>query len=228
MHAEPDSVHTRLDAWRRQGADRVDPSRFALMVVLAQRAARHSGLVRQRLDARLQELVDAYAGLLTSPPGRKPSRDAGESPLKQLLERFAHAPRLDANPMAGPVAQASETAGQEPAAGAAPMPVLEEFQQLWSRIRIDSLLRQCLDSLSEDAGPLHSSVLTYRAMALMRDVSPGYLQHFIAYADVLTWDVLTWMEQLGGGAAPGHDADGARRPARAGGARRKTPPADQP
>ena len=67
------------------------------------------------------------------------------------------------------------------------MPALDEFQQLWSRIRIDSLLRQCLDSLPEDAGPLHSSVLTYRAMALMQELSPEYLQHFIAYVDVLTW-----------------------------------------
>ena len=67
------------------------------------------------------------------------------------------------------------------------MPALDEFQQLWSRIRIDSLLRQCLASLPEDAGPLHSSVLTYRAMALMQELSPEYLQHFIAYVDVLTW-----------------------------------------
>ena len=73
------------------------------------------------------------------------------------------------------------------------MPLLDEFQQLWSRIRIDSLLRQCLDSLPEDAGPLHSSVLSYRAMALMGEVCPDYLQHFVAYTDVLTW-----LEQLDG------------------------------
>ena len=88
-----------------------------------------------------------------------------------------------------------------------------------TRIRIDGLLRHCLDGLPEDAGPLHSSVLTYRAMALMREVCPDYLQHFVAYTDALSW-----LEQLGGSAATGGDADGAatpRRPARTGGRRKK-------
>lgn len=217
MRAEPADVRTRLAAWRRQGADRIDPPRFALMAALAHRAARHDGAVRQRLEARLQELAEAYAGLLVDRPGTKPLPAAGGSPLKRLLEQFADAPRLAAAPPRAPVAQAAEAGGLA-AADAAAMPVLDEFQQLWSRIRIDSLLRQCLDSLSEDAGPLHSSVLTYRAMMLMRDISPGYLQHFIAYTDVLTW-----MEQLGGGA--GRDADasgGTRKPARGGARRKKT------
>ncbi len=99
------------------------------------------------------------------------------------------------------------------------MPVLDEFQQLWTRIRIDGLLRHCLDDLPEDAGPLHSSVLTYRAMALMREVCPDYLQHFVAYTDALSW-----LEQLGGSTASGGDADGAaaaRRPTRS--QRRKKP-----
>ncbi|MEW9622838.1 DUF2894 domain-containing protein [Rhodanobacter geophilus] len=219
MRAEPGDAHARLDAWRRQGADRVDPLRFAWMAALAQRAARHDGAVRRRLDRRLQELADAYAALLADPPAAKPPRGADESPLRQLLAQFGSAPRRDAAPQPASVAQAGEPGGQAPAIDTAPMPVLDEFRQLWSRIRIDSLLRQCLDSLSADAGPLHSSVLTYRAMALMREVSPGYLQHFVAYADVLTW-----MEPLGGGAAGGGDADGAagaRKPAHAGGGRRK-------
>jgi len=96
---------------------------------------------------------------------------------------------------------------------------LDEFQQLWTRIRIDGLLRHCLDGLPEDAGPLHSSVLTYRAMALMREVCPDYLQHFVAYTDALSW-----LEQLGGGTAGGNDGDGAaaaRRPTRS--QRRKKP-----
>jgi hypothetical protein len=220
MHTESGDARARLDAWRRQGADRVDPLRFALMAALAHRAARHDGAVRQRLDARLQELAEDYAVLLADPPEAKPpsAYSVDESPLRQLLAQFAGAPRLDAVPQTTSAVQASEGGEQTPA-DTTPMPVLDEFQQLWSRIRIDSLLRQCLDSLSEDAGPLHSSVLTYRAMVLMREVSLGYLQHFVAYTDVLTW-----MEQLGGGAVAGGDADGAvgvRKAARAGGGRRK-------
>lgn len=218
MPAETASLHARLDAWRAQGADRVDASRFALMVALAQRALQHDGPVRQHLHARLQELADTYADLLADPPTATSTRGTDESPLRQLLEQFANAPRLGASPHPVATAQAGATRAPTPAAELTPMPLLDEFQQLWSRIRIDSLLRQCLDGLPEDAGPLHSSVLSYRAMALMREISPGYLQHFIAYADALTW-----LEQLVASA----DANGptsTRKPARSGGPRRRKLP----
>jgi len=213
MRADGTDVYARLEAWRRQGVDRIDPLRFALMTALAQRAARHDGAVRQRLDARLRELADAYAALPARTPVEASPRGVGDSPLKHLLEQFGNGPRMDVS-LPSPVTEAGGEAGEStPAADiAAPMPVLDEFQQLWTRIRIDGLLRQCLDGLPEDAGPLHSSVLTYRAMALMREVCPDYLQHFVAYTDALTW-----LEQLGGGAAAGNDAEGAvaaRKPTR--------------
>lgn len=226
MRAEPAGVHAQLDAWRRQGADRVDPLRFAMMSALAQRALRHDGAVRERLDARLQALADDYAGLLAAPPAAQPPRGTAGSPLQPLLAALADAPRWDA---VMPVATARPTGDTTPPSApddAESMPVLDEFRQLWSRIRIDRLLRECLDALPEDAGPLHSRVLTGRAMAQMREVSPAYLQHFIAYVDVLTW-----MERLHGGSDT-DDVAGPRKPARAGGGRRKKPPAnslpDQP
>lgn len=70
-------------------------------------------------------------------------------------------------------------------------PTLDEFQELWGRIRTNSQLRQSLATAPEGAGPLHSSTLLHRAMTLMRNASPGYLEHFIAYVDALSW-----MEQL--------------------------------
>jgi hypothetical protein len=54
-------VRERLDAWRRQNADRVSPLQFHLIEVLQRRAASHDGATRQRLDARLSALVEAYA-----------------------------------------------------------------------------------------------------------------------------------------------------------------------
>ena len=55
------AVHQRLDAWRAQGADRVDPVRFALIESLARRAGAHEGLARRLLDERLSGLVEDYA-----------------------------------------------------------------------------------------------------------------------------------------------------------------------
>ena len=219
MPAETTSIHARLDAWRAQGADRLDPPRFALMDALAQRAMQHDGLVRQHLDARLQALADAYATLLIAAPEATSPRRADASPLRFLLEQLANAPRLDARPQSASTPRPSESSEPTPAAEPSAMPLLDEFQQLWSRIRIDSLLRQCLDGLPEDAGPLHSTVLTYRAMALMREVCPDYLQHFVAYADVLTW-----LEQLGG-STDDADATSTRKPVRGNTPRRKKPAA---
>ncbi|WP_433853060.1 DUF2894 domain-containing protein [Stenotrophomonas nitritireducens] len=213
MPADGADVHARLEAWRRQGAERIDPVRFALMTALAQRAARYGGAVRQRLDARLQVLADAYAALPARTPVEASPRGVGDGPLKQLLEQLGNGPRPDASMPAAIPLPVGESGERTPAADiAAPMPVLDEFQQLWTRIRIDGLLRQCLDGLPEDAGPLHSSVLTYRAMALMREVCPDYLQHFVAYTDALSW-----LEQLCGSTDSGNDTEPtavARKPAR--------------
>lgn len=185
MPADPATL-AQLQAWRESDADRVDPARFELIAALAQRAQRYTGSAREQLDARLSQLMGAYAQLVAVEAPLPVAGGAVESPLQSLLLQ------LTADPLQYqlPLATSSQAAGDADSADsneAALMPALDEFQQLWSRIRIDSLLRQCLDSLPEDAGPLHSSVLTYRAMALMQEISPEYLQHFIAYVDVLTW-----------------------------------------
>lgn len=214
MRSNAATPQARLNAWREAGADRVDPLRFGLMRALADRAERHDGLVRQQLDARLAALADAYAEVVAN---RAPAVSAithSASPLSALLAHLNEVPLQYPLPLHASNAGVAQDRDVTDTNDAALMPALDEFQQLWSRIRIESLLRQCLDSLPEDAGPLHSSVLTYRAMALMQDISPDYLQHFIAYVDVLTW-----MDQLGGGEG-GNTATG-RAPAKRKSAPRK-------
>lgn len=176
----------QLQAWRESGADRFDPPRFELIAALAQRAQRYSGSAREHLDVRLSKLIDAYAQLVAGAELVSAASSASESPLQALLQQLAADPLQYQLPLRA-ASITSDGIESADVSDTALMPALDEFQQLWSRIRIDSLLRQCLDSLPEDAGPLHSSVLTYRAMALMQEVSPEYLQHFIAYVDALTW-----------------------------------------
>lgn len=176
----------QLQAWRDSGADRCDPPRFELIAALAQRAQRYAGSARAQLDARLLQLTDAYAQRVAVEVAKPAANASVGSPLQSLLQQLEADPLQYQLPLRtdnAVVADHDSGDGNDTAL----MPALDEFQQLWSRIRIDSLLRQCLDSLPEDAGPLHSSVLTYRAMALMQELSPEYLQHFIAYVDVLTW-----------------------------------------
>ncbi|WP_449465298.1 DUF2894 domain-containing protein [Stenotrophomonas humi] len=194
MRSKAATPHSRLDAWCETGADRIDPLRFSLMRALADRAERHDGLVRQRLDARLAVLADAYADMVAKRAPVTSQIAASPSPLSALLQQLNAVPLQYPLPLHAADTGVAQEGDSNASSDTTLMPALDEFQQLWSRIRIESLLRQCLDSLPEDAGPLHSSVLTYRAMALMQDISPDYLQHFVAYVDVLTW-----MDQLSDG-----------------------------
>jgi hypothetical protein len=76
------------------------------------------------------------------------------------------------------------------------LPALGEFQKIWSRVRTESQLRQSFQDTPENAGPLNSSALVHRSMTLMREISPGYLRHFLSYIDDLSW-----LERLGEGKA---------------------------
>jgi len=172
----------RLDAWREQGADRFDPVRFHRMEALERRAASHDGEVRDWLDARLAALLAGYAGLVERKAAQQPvAAGAGEArPLAKLVDGFAN--------RNGKLADFAE------------LPLLGDFRQLWSRLRTESQLRQSLQPAPSNAGPLNSSALAHRSIALMRELSPGYLQHFLGYVDALSW-----MEQIRAGASAGKE-----------------------
>ncbi|MGN6479758.1 DUF2894 domain-containing protein [Luteibacter sp.] len=85
---------------------------------------------------------------------------------------------------------------------------LARVRKLWDSVRARSQLQQAELHMPEmeSTGPLNSAALVHRAMELMRELSPGYLQHFLSYVDDLTW-----MERLTVAAAPA--AKEAPRPA---------------
>ena len=77
------------------------------------------------------------------------------------------------------------------------LPALDYFREVWSKVRTEKQMRQSLEQVPGNAGPLNSSSLVHRALSLMREVSPGYLKQFLSYVDALSW-----MEQMNGGDAP--------------------------
>lgn len=200
-----------LDAWRARGADRLNPVRFRFIEALARRAAAYSGDARHILDGRLAKLLEAYAGDLesadckdsknsnvgnvgnvggTASPGAPP-----RGPLAGLVNYIAiRAPSDRGAPAA--------IAGVPRRASLPDMEVLDYFRETWSRVSTDRRLRQSLQQVPDNAGPLNSSRLVHRSLSLMRDLSPEYLHQFLSYVDALSW-----MEQMnGGGAMAGKDA----------------------
>ncbi len=209
-------THARaiLDAWREQNADRLDPLRFHFIEALERRAAAHAGEARRVLDDRLSALLDAYAAdleLAASHAGKAASAITPDTParsaLGELLDRLAnHAATRGGEPAA------SDTAPQP-----ATLPTLEalgEFQKIWSEVRTESQVRESLEQVPANAGPLNSGSLVHRALTLMRELSPGYLRQFLSYVDALSW-----MEQMSHSTvtptSDGHGATGTRKRARA-------------
>jgi hypothetical protein len=190
-HCPIDAAAT-LAAWRERGAHRRDPVRFRLIEAMARRAAGHQGEARRLLDARLAVLIDAYGRALDEAPA--PAADAAppaRSGLAELLEHIArHAPAPDVAAPGGGMPLA--------APGSAPeLKGVRFFNRTWTRLRAERRITQSLARVPENAGPLNSHQLVHRALVLMHELSPDYLNRFMAHVDGLLW-----LEQLHGIAAP--------------------------
>ena len=219
--APADQPHPLLAQARAQDLPTRDPVRWRRIDALAQRAAQHSGATRQLLDARLQALMDeaaAAAAPATAAPsgsaaGNAPAPDT-EAPTPTLSMLLA---RLQAGGLgAGAGSAASE--GDERAAATSPtapiaagtgrpprdLNIVQQHRSAWTQLRAEQRVAQSQTALPDQAGPLNSQLLLHRALTLMRETSPGYLQHLMGQAEALMW-----LEQAL--AAPSADAKTASR-----------------
>ncbi|WP_341248766.1 DUF2894 domain-containing protein [Cupriavidus pauculus] len=189
MHS--DDLHATIAAWRDSGADRADPVRFCFIAAIARRAARYDGEAGRLLEARLTRLVADYREVLARAPCDAPARTASAQPagaiaalaaLSHSLARPAHAGETPARHTAGaaPLATAQRGYPAEPE-------LVDYFRETWARVSVERQLRQSQQGVPENAGPLNTNHLVHRALSLMREVSPGYLEQFLSYVDALSW-----------------------------------------
>jgi hypothetical protein len=202
-----------LDAWRDGGADRVDPVRFRFLQAMARRAAVLDGPARQLLDEKLAGHLNAYAQLLdaetganadaepTAEPNTPPSAESDDDAPSALAGLLAYLADPGATPAPGENAADCAPTWNRDALGlrdAYPdVQMLEYFRAVWSRVSADRQVRQSQQQVHKNAGPLNSNQLVHRALSLMRELSPGYLQQFLSYTDALMW-----MEQIHAATAP--------------------------
>ncbi|MBR8069217.1 DUF2894 domain-containing protein [Burkholderia cenocepacia] len=193
-------VRTMLDAWREQGADRLDPVGFHRIDALERRAAVLDGAARALLDARLATLIDGFA--------KRVARDDDAEATRETVQAATGAPARGA--LAALVEGLARDA-QADRRGLDPE-LVDYFRTMWSKVRTEQQYRQSLDQVPRNAGPLNSNSLVHRSLATMRELSPEYLQQFLSYVDALAW-----LEDLaGGGAQPEKEAPRAKaaKPAR--------------
>ena len=219
--APAEQPHPLLAQARAQDLPTRDPVRWRRIDALAQRAAHHSGATRQLLDARLQALMDEAAAAATPAKAAPSGSAAGNAPAPDTAAPTPTLSALLARLQAGGTAAGAGSAaaeGAERAAATSPsaplaartsrpprdLNVVQQHRGAWTQLRAEQRVAQSQTALPDQAGPLNSQLLLHRALTLMRETSPGYLQHLMGQAEALMW-----LEQAL--AAPSADAKTASR-----------------
>lgn len=188
--AHDTAIDPRAMALRERDAQRLDPVGLCYVEALARRAAGHGGEVRRLLDAKLEQAVascvarleqaererTAGAAAAAAASGTGAGTDVtldlptpGHSPLGELVAW------LDRHAVAGPVG------------GRVELKAMSQSRSTWARLSVSRQMARSLAKVPENPGPLNSHLLMLRALRTMQDISPGYLEHFMAYADALLW-----------------------------------------
>jgi hypothetical protein len=184
------ALDDQLQALRAQGAARQDPLRWGFIEALARRLPAQRGqaraLVEQRLQLALGEFQQRWpAGCATEPaPGAAaPAISAARLALQALSAPSQQAAGLLE---AGGLPPGARTVA-DAAAAPTELKALRYFRRSWSRLSVTQRLQQSQAQLPAHAGPLNSQALALQALTLMHEVSPDYLEHFMAYVDSLFW-----------------------------------------
>ena len=189
----PCATSAALQVLQARGVQQRDPVRWHFVAALQRRAAGQHGAVRRQLDQRLAlalaDLQQRHAG---PPPATTATTTATTTPLP------------------GPLAALLQHIGQGAATPATELKAVRQFSATWARLRVDQQLARALARQPDNAGPLNSQRLMLLTLQRLRQLSPAYLQRFLAHADALLW-----LEDSAATAPPLPRADTPRR-ARAG------------
>lgn len=166
-----------LASWRERGDDRFDPVRFRFIEAMARRAEAHDGEARRLLDDKVAQLLSAYREALETSRSVDARTEEAEPGRSALAELVAHIARHAPPPGEGLAANAP----------APDLKAVSYFRSTWSKLSADRRLHQSLAKVPDNAGPLNSHHLVHRALILMRDLSPEYLNRFMSYVDALLW-----------------------------------------
>lgn len=201
-----------IAALRMKAADRFDPVRFHFLETLTGQTLQHQGEVRRILDGKLAAALAAYKEgfkqaqneaeeTLARVSKQHPEAaddvqrlfTAGDyKEMRRFVARLGKkAPRSAFADLIHHIAQhLPENPGCRPDkdSGSAPeLKTLSYFRNTWSKLSVDRQIAQAIEQAPENAGPINSHMLVLRSLALMRDISPDYLNRFMSYADTLLW-----------------------------------------
>lgn len=206
----PVDTEALTSALRTAGADRFDPVRWHYIDVLAKRTASHQGSVRRMLDTRLAQALAAFKerfelaqatarealsrGIQRYPHDARVLQQLFEAgDFKQMQRRIAALEgREQGASLRELVRQLEQNAIEhvdmrpEQNAGArTELKAVRKFRRTWAKLSVDKQVAQAFEQAPKNAGPINSHMLVLRSLALMRDISPDYLNRFMSYTDTL-------------------------------------------
>jgi hypothetical protein len=158
-------------------APALNPVRLHFIEALARRSAGQSDQVKRLLDQkRTRALAAAQAQAKASTAGQVHGPQLlqnKEQTIEHSLGQTAHLATISA--------ELRQRANARDAGAA----TLHFFRESWSHLSTARQVAKALDLAPKNAGPINSHGLVLRSLALMREVSPSYLNRFVAYADTL-------------------------------------------
>ncbi|MGV3742539.1 MAG: DUF2894 domain-containing protein [Burkholderiaceae bacterium] len=201
---------TLISSLRAAGADKFDPVRWHYLEALAKRTAAQEGSTKRLLAAKLAQALATFkegfeqarsdaAALLDRSMRHTPHAsedlrrlfDAGDfKGLQRLTARLRAGERIAS--LAALVRQLEQHSSDKAppqsdstAVSRVELKTIRNFRSTWSKLSVDKQVAQALQQAPKNAGPINSHMLVLRSLALMRDISPDYLNRFISYADTL-------------------------------------------
>jgi hypothetical protein len=206
--ATSDTVHAALAALEASGADQFDPVQFRYLQAMAMRSQQQDSAVAQLLlkktwrglqayQARFSEQRTAATSLLVQVTAARPELTENLERLfatcefkaiRRLAQRQEKRDEVDSfAALTRQLQTATHDAESMPVSGSQELKAVRFFRDTLQRQHADKLVTHALIDAPESAGPLNPQKLALRSLAIMREVSPAYLTHFVSYMDTLFW-----------------------------------------
>ena len=167
------STASLLQTLKEAGAAHVDAVGWHYIETLAARTRAQTGAAQRLLQGKLQRALSDMQQRISTAPQPRPQAKAQTppSPMAQLLKDMT------------PVAPAASTASLTPRSTESPR--VRQFRRQLRKISVQKQVSRAMAQAPLNAGPINSHMLVVRALGLMRDISPDYLNRFMAQVDTL-------------------------------------------
>jgi len=175
----PADFNARISSLRAAGADKFDPVRLHYIEVLIRRAAEHQGSVKRVLDAKVAQALATFRERFdqAQSDATKTALPKTDEPCESLGALVRQLEQHSLENTDAPLGKNAESRSE--------LKTIRNFRNTWSKLSADRQVAHALDQAPTNAGPINSHMLVLRSLALMRDISPDYLNRFMSYADTL-------------------------------------------